>query len=257
VSATASLADLEQSFGRVSWRDTAFEVLKRRWPAGHDLLVDMQSDSQMDGFADTSSFSALMESLMTVCHEETHGWDYGHADWGTSFSYFLRKDLEPRIVLDNGFPRSEIRSMLENDSVSLYAFYLEGQQGSYGFLELLDEMNAYINGLGGLAWVGEYEKGGISAKDGAVAFLYFLELYLRKARTDHAGFYAALSQSAELKALVETQWLRTHFFLQQADRFTTLGIEDARIRQLLYEPANQKELEDLVGKKLGASPCLP
>ena len=62
---------------------------------------------------------------------------------------------------------------------------------------------------------------------------------------------------SEVVDLVRTQWLRTHFFLQFADESPKLGIYDDEIRELVYDPDNQGEIEDFIGQELDASHCLP
>ena len=133
---------------------------------------------------------------------------------------------------------------------------MTGTQGTYGWYELLDEANCYINGMAALAVVGEYEPWGISARDGAVAFLYYLELYLARARTVYPALYAQLKAEPEYVELVKTQWLRTHFFLGYADRFPGLGISDDEIEPYLYAPANEREIELFIGAEVAASSCL-
>jgi hypothetical protein len=253
----ADISDLEQGFNGGNWADTYFGVLGRRWPAGRDLLVDEQDDPYFGAFSDTSSFAGLMDSVMTEVHEGTHGWDYGNATV-SDFSYFLRGDLQYFPPKVHGFDRSEIYGMIENGSTDLYKnLYLTGTQGTYGFYELLDEGNCYINGMGGIAVVGEYIPWGISGRDGAVAFMYYLELYLRRARTQDPDLYADLKGEAEYVDLVRTQWLRMHFLLQYADLHPHIGIEDDAIRELMYAPANQAEIEMFIDHELDASNCLP
>jgi hypothetical protein len=253
----ADNSDLRTASTGANWKDTAFGIYMRRWPAGHDLLVAMSSDPYEDQFADTSSFAALMESLMTVCHEETHGWDYAHAT-ADHFAYWLRTDLTFMPPTIEGFPRSEILPMVEGTATANYdTTYLTGEQGTYGFVEVLDELDAYIDGMAGLTVVGEYETNGISARDGAVALLYYLELYLKRARTTYPMLYAQLQAEPQYVQLVKTQWLRTHFFLTYADTNPMLGIDDAAIRTNLYEPANQHEIEMFIGHPVAASNCLP
>jgi len=256
--ATADVSDLEQSFNGGNWAEVMIGVLDRRYPAGADLLVEMEDDPYFGAFTDTSSFAGLMDSVMTEVHEGTHGWDYGHALGQPYFGYWLRADLvyEPQKI--DGFPRSEIYSMLVDDSTSLYAdTYLTGEQGTYGFYELLDEMNCYINGMGAIAAVGEHIPWGVSGRDGAVAFLYYLELYLRRARTAYPDLYAELQAEGEYVELVQTQWLRTHFLLEKADAFPELGIYDQEIRAHLHAPENQAEIEMFIGRPVEASNCLP
>ncbi len=255
--ATANVADLEGAFNGANWADTMIEVLLRRYPAGGDLLVEMQDDPWFGAFTDTSSFGGLMDSVMTEVHEGTHGWDWNHALGQPYFGYWLRSDLifEPPKI--DGFPRSEILGMVEGDSTSLYdGTYLTGTQGTYGWYELHDELNSYINGMGGVAAVGEHIPWGMSGRDGAVAFLYYLELYLRRARTNYPDLYAQL-QASEYVELTQTQWLRTHFLLDFADAHPHIGIHDQEIRALLYAPQNQAEIEMFIGRAVDASNCLP
>jgi len=259
VDTSASLADLEAAYNGANYMATMLETLGRRWPAGHDLFVAMEGDPYLGTFTDTSSFTTVMESLMTEVHEATHGWDYANASWGTTFAYYLRADLAFYTPWEDGFPRSEIRSMLVDDSTSIYESYLTGTQGTYGFVELLDELNCYINGMAGIAVVGEYEEAsgyGISAIDGAVAFTYYLELYLKRARTVYPDLYTRISTDPQFVDLVRTQWLRLHFFLTIADRFSSLGIYDGAIRTHMYNSENMQEISLFIGQEVSASNCL-
>lgn len=195
---------------------------------------------------------------MTIVHEETHGWDYEHASGGDTFAYFLASDLQIQTPWVQGFERSELYGLLEDDSTSLYSdTYLTGEQGTYGFTELLDEMNCYINGLAAIAVVGEYEEWGISARDGALAFLYYLELYLGRARAQYPDLYAELQGEPAFLQLVETQWLRTHFFLELSASRDSLGIADDEIAPHVYADENRQEIELFLGKPVAASSCLP
>ncbi|MCX4246792.1 hypothetical protein [Paraliomyxa miuraensis] len=255
---TADIGDLVASFNGQNWVEVMIGVLERRYPAAADLLIEQQDDPWFGAFTDTSSFGALMDSVMTEVHEGTHGWDYDHALGQPYFGYWLRADLvfEPPKI--DGFARSELYSMLPDDATALYAdTYLTGTQGTYGWYELLDELNAYINGMGAIAAVGEHIPWGVSGRDGAVAFLYYVELYLRRARTTYPELYAQLKAEPEYVDLVRTQWLRTHFLLEHADAHPDLGIHDQEIRAHLYAPDNQAEIEMFIGRAVQASSCLP
>jgi hypothetical protein len=254
----APLDDLENGYAPGQWAETMFEVLGRRWPAGRDLLVDEQDDPYFGAFTDTSSFVSLMDSLMTEAHEGTHGWDYGHAGVD-DFAYFLRGDLQffpPKI---HGFDRSQIYGLVEPGPTDLYRdLYLVGQQGTYGFYEVLDEMNCYINGMGAIGVVGEYIPYGISGRDGAVAFMYYLELYLKLARTQYPDVYQQIKDDVDYVEMIKIQWLRMHFLLiYAADLHPEIGLYDDEIEPLLYADENQSEIEMLIGHELEASNCLP
>lgn len=254
----ADLGDIEAGYSPQNWADTMFEVLARRWPAGRDLLVDEQDDPYFGAFSDTSSFGSLMDSLMTEAHEGTHGWDYGHATVN-EFSYFLRGDLQffpPKL---HGFDRSEIYGMVQSGGYDIYRdLYLSGDQGTYGFYELLDEMNCYINGMAAIGVVGEYVPYGVSGRDGAVAFMYYLELYLKRARTEYPDVYAQIQGDPDYVEMIKIQWLRLHFMMiYAADLHPSLGIYDDDYEALMYADENQSEIEMLIGHELEASNCLP
>jgi hypothetical protein len=254
----ADVSDLEQNYNAGAWAQTMSDVLDRRWPAGAALVADLQSEPYFGSFTDTSSFGGLMDGFMTEIHEGTHGWDYGHAGIDT-FAYFLRGDLQFDVAKIHGFDRSEIYGLLTDDSTSLYSdLYLTGTQGTYGIYELLDEMNCYINGMAAIGVVGEYIPYGISGRDGAVAFLYYLELYLKRARTTYPDLYEELKSDPEYVDLVRTQWLRTHFLLiYAADLHDHLGIADDAIEVSLYAPENQSEIEMFIDHAVDATNCLP
>jgi hypothetical protein len=254
------LSDLEANLRarRVRPFEALVEALRRRWPAGYDLLQAERNDPYTGSFVDGSSFGSTMESSMTEVHEATHGWDYRHSLFRVHFDYYLRGDLSHSLSFDvDGFARSNIRGMLDDDATSLYSgLYLSGEQGSRGLLELLDETNCYINGLGAIAAIGDHVPYGISGRDGAVAFLHYVQLYLRRARTSDPALYARIQADAALREHLKIQWLRTHFFLQHADTLPRIGIRDGDIRRWLYAPDNVEELERVVGRCLEASPCL-
>lgn len=254
----ADIGDLKQAYAGDA-EGTMIAVLQRRWTAGHDLLLELGDDPYFGSFTDASSFTGVMDGLMTEVHEGTHGWDWDHAFGQPYFGYWLRADLifEPPKI--DGFPRSEIYSMVEGSGTALYdGTYLTGTQGTYGFYELLDELNAYINGMGAIGVVGEEIPWGISGRDGALAFLYYLELYLGRARTTYPDLYAQMKAEPEYVELIKVQWLRTHFLLQEAaDLHPHLGIHDDEIAPYLYDAANQGEIEMFIDHALEASNCLP
>lgn len=251
----ASLAGPRQMMGG-DWRQAAREVMRIRWPAGSALLQD-GAEVDLESFGDGSGWSPLLESMMTVIHEGTHGWDYAHASWGRTFAYFIAPGRHVEITHVEGFPRAEIAADLPDDSTSLYAgTYLVGEQGSRGFPELMDEGNCYINGMAALAVAGdEYQGGGISGRDGAVAFLLYTQLYLRRARDVHRDTWDALRAEPEIRELVALQWQRSHFWLEVADRYPEIGISDGQIRRHLYTAENLGVLREFTGYELGRSAC--
>lgn len=255
---TVDLSDLESTFFNNDAFDVVLTALDRRYPGCAALLRAEASDPYTGSFTDGSSFSDAMASAMTECHEATHGWDYGHSLFYQHFDYWIRGDLQHSLGFNvDGFARSAIRFDIENNSTDLYAdLYLTGDQGTRGLLELLDETNCYINGLGAIAAIGDHVQFGISGRDGAVAFLYYVVLYLRRARTTDPQLYATIQADTALKEHIKTQWLRTHFYLAYADMEPHIGIEDGNIRALLYMSHNISEISMLLGRCVDQSNCL-
>ena len=257
VSPTASLSDLQSSYSPSGWESTVFELTDRRYPSGNMLLTLTQSDPWFGAFVDSGSWTGLMDSLMTMHHEQTHFYDYDNALFPVHFGYFIREEWQPQVDFYEGFPRSEILGMLTDSSTDLYSStYLVGTQGTYGFMELLDEHNCYISGLAAIGLVGEQIPFGISGRDGAVAFTYYLELYLQRARTVYPALYADICGDPEMRDLILVQWLRMHYFLQFSDAFPNLGINDTWIEGNMYDTSLQGEIEDCVGHTLQANNCL-
>ncbi len=195
---------------------------------------------------------------MTTVHEEVHGWDYAHSVNPTHFAYFMLADEKPEVPWVDGLPRSVISGELSDQSTSLYSgTYLTGTQGTYGFVELLDETNCYVLGLGAITVGADAMQGGISGRDGAFAFLYYIELYLKVLRQQEPALYQMLQDDAQVRGVIRDLWLRTHFFLENGGDAPSLGVSDEQIAANLYASENQGELEDFLGHQLDASSCLP
>lgn len=250
----AKLSDIEQSYSSGNWLQAALEATNRRYPSARCLFEMYQND--VGNFADTSDFGPLCESMMTMMHEETHGYDYEHALGNDHFSYYIRCDLAMETPWIDGFGRSEILPYVEGNSTNLYdGTYLTGQQGTYGWVEVLDEWNCYLNGMAAIGVVGDYVPAfGISGTDGALAFAYYAELYLRVARTIHPDVYNQIKGDTQFRDLLKLQWNRMHFFLEIAEKYPKLSIEADDIKQLVYAPENQGEIEKITGP-LKADAC--
>ena len=256
-SPTVSITDLVSSFSGGNWLDTSLQVTKRRYPTGNFILETEKGDPQLAGFKDSSSFDALMESLMTMCHEETHGYDYEHSSAG-KHAYVMRTDLVISVPIGSTFPRSEVLTYITDDSTSLYDdTYLKGSMGTYDFADMNDELNAYTNGLACLTAVQEHEKGGISARDGAVAHILYLQLYLKRARTAHASVYSTLKADGDWQKYVKYAWARVFFWDGKAKAFPALTIGADRIWTHVKEAANLDEIRQFTGREPADVACHP
>jgi hypothetical protein len=251
-----SLADLRAAYAPQAWKADVLESLKRRIVGGHALIQSEQDDSQLASFVDTSSFDGLMSSLMMVCNGETSIYDYAHAS-PTAFAYFLRADLTLQPAIVATFPRSEIAQYITDNATSAYDGALLGQQGSEDITAVADDLTAFTNGLGCIAAVTDQIGSGISARDGMAASVYYLELYLKRARLAHAPAYAALQASADWQKVVRYAWARAAFWRKVAASSPQLGVADAPIWAHVDDPANSSEVATFAGDTLSDIECHP
>jgi hypothetical protein len=251
-----SLADLAAAFSPQAWKSESLTTLQRRIPGGYTLLNAMQNDSQLPGFVDNSSWPNLMASLMTVCHEETHGYDYGNATT-SNFSFYMTPTLSVKPPQLTTFARSEILTYITDGATSNYdQTYLYGQQGSYDLIALADELNAYTNGLACIGAVSDQIDSGISARDGVAASLYYLELFLKRARTAHASVYAALKASPDWIKFVRYAWARGMFW-RRSITSPELQVAEAPIWAHVDDPTNSSEIVMFGGSALSDIECHP
>lgn len=253
---TVSLADLRAAYTTQAWKADLLEALKRRITGGHALIDQMQNDSQLASLADRSSFDALLSSLMMVCNGETSIYDFGRAS-PTAFTYFMTASvtLTPAIVAT--FPRSELQPYITDNATQAYDGALSGQEGSQDLTAVADDLTAFTNGLGCIAAVADQLGSGISARDGMAASLYYLELYLKRARTAHASTYATLKASADWQKVVRYAWARAAFWRKVAAPSAQLGVGDAPIWAHVDDAANSSEIAMFTGSTLSDIECHP
>jgi hypothetical protein len=253
---TVSLADLRAAYTTQAWKADVLESLKRRVTGGHALIDTMQNDSQLAGFADTSSFAALMSSLWMICNGETSIYDYGHAT-GTAFAYFERADLTLQPAIVQTFARSEIAQYITDNATAAYDGALSGQQGSQDLTAVADDLVGFTNGLSCIAAVADQVQNGISARDGVAASLYYLELYLKRARTAHAPTYATLKAASDWQKVVRYAWARAAFWRKVSAAMPQLAVADAPIWAHVDDPSNSSEIVMFTGSALSDIECHP
>ena len=147
---------------------------------------------------------------------------------------------------------------IKDDSTSLYdGTYLEGSMGTYDFADMNDELNAYTNGLACITAVADRIHGGISARDGAIAHILYLQLYLKRARLAHAATSAAIKADANWQKFVRVSWARVHFWDREAKAFPNLQIGVDRIWAHVNEADNLAEIKQFTGDEPSVVACHP
>jgi hypothetical protein len=85
----------------------------------------------------------------------------------------------------------------------------------------------------------------VSSRDGILTLMYYVELYLKLARTQHPDDYAEILADPAHVTLIRTVWQRAEFWLERSAPVASLGLRDAQIRMWTYDPANLMEIEML------------
>jgi len=270
----ASLAGLSFTGDIAAFVDTA---LARRYPFGLELVRGGRMNPALDDcsvtFGEPASSAAEVYSVMEVIvHECGHLHD-DNLSSGNRSVYDLHADL--RFQCERGdstsrggdtFARSRIVTDPFQDArrpcavsgargCDSYApIYLDGnpddatfEGGDQGFSLLMEEAVQYVNSIA-TAWAFADQKPRnrtISARDGILTFLWYIERYLRMARTDFPGAYARITGDDCWRELTLSVWTRAQRYLELTDSEATLGIEDEVIEQLVNEPELLEEIERL------------
>ena len=245
---SASLADLAAAYTDTpaGLRAAAHAIAERRYPIGV-AFIDVQSDMQLQGwFRSRANFAGVLNGFEVAVHEGGHVWDITMA--GATWPYRLRDDLVIRPRRLTNFNRSEILTLhAAPDSDSYDEVYLRGQSGAQGFNTLLDEYVQYTHSLAARFCTRDSLPPGqrISARDGILTLMYYVELYLKLARTQHPDDYAEIIGDPGHVELIRTVWQRAELWLSRSAPYPQLGLRDAQIRAWTYAPENLMEIEML------------
>ncbi len=241
------------------------EVLNRRYHNGWYVLDQMKTDPWLTGsfpqYFSLGTWGGMMEAVDTACHEETHGFDFDAAlGKPNQHVLYMGSNLQLTVPKLGFFARNKILSYVQQGGsvTSNYdSTYLGGTQGSYDFIFLADELNAYIIGLACATTLGDQISGGHSYRDGAASHLFYLQAYLRVARTQYPSLYAQWKADPAWQKFVRYSWARGHFWTAVSMKYPGLGINDAPIWQRINDPTNLAEIQQFTGDDPQTVACKP
>ena len=242
----ADVADLAGAYPPATARATLDGLAQRRYPDGVAFIAaqdDKMLASWLQGAPQT--FGGLASRFDTAVHEGSHVWVAKHFDPRT-ISFPVRADLAVRVKRLTTFDRSEIMPLRASGGAddSYATTYLTGASGAQGFDTLLDEYDTYTHSLASRYCTRDLLEPNtrVSARDGILAMMYYVGLYLRLAREKHAADYAAILGDAGHRRLVLTVWSRAELWLRRSAPFDALGIADGELEQLAYSDEGLAEL---------------
>lgn len=274
---SADIGDLVAAYDASMVDEFVLAVLTRRYGVGHSLVSGglAARDCVRMFLSDTSTAQAVVEGLTTVVHECGHILDNSRSS-GNRNAYVITDTLTLTCAQGDSTDRGGLtfaRSRIQGDEYAslrpacggtfrpgcdFYAdIYLDGDpddgrfdSGDQGFNMLFDEIVQYVNSLAtGLAFSGELGAGGrsVSERDGILNFLWYLERYLRMARTDFPTAYAHLlnGDGGCWRNAILTLWGRAWLYLEATSSMSQLGIDDDALMTLVTDADLLAEIQRL------------
>lgn len=223
--------------------EQAVRLLQKHDPDGYEVY----RKSTAEFFGVWLSCDSPTFGLSAAVHESVHG--LGGAR-GSRYRFYLPGGELRSVRFRRTFDRDVIgRYLTEGEKDQYYGTYLTGTSGAQDLRLLLDELNAYTHGLTtATRLVGEQGPGTTtSARDGLVTFLYYLELYLRHARTVEPRVWARLRQGEQWLRLIDDLWRNAERALLESAPHRSLGIADGPRLRKVYAAAQIGELQQLFG----------
>ena len=273
------IGDLISGYDPTELNAFVLGVLDRRYPVGAQLVRGGKSKTDcVAAFTTgrTESAHSVLMALSTVTHECGHMHDLRKLRGaGVGHVYQLSEEIAPSCRgggMQGPQPRTFARSSLMNDAYankrrqcasgeaqgcdSYARIYLTGRSGKQGLNMLVEELVQYVHGLAtASAFEGDrgaqYRNASSSERDGVLTFLWYLQRYLRLARTGHPKVHAKLLASDCWRKLLLDLWGRAWLYLDLTAKMPRLGIDDLEIAALVRRP----ELLAEIGRLREAEGC--
>lgn len=272
---TASIDDLVAAYDPARVVDLIDGALARRYPVGAAIFRGGASQTRLGDcvelFLDERATAAdVLPQIDTLVHECGHFYDLGEGGFSDA-AYVITPEVRFSCssgdTTDRGgstFARSRLNGDAQADrrqpcggsfgtACDFYAdTYLDGdpddgsfQSGDQGFDSLLEETVQYVNSLATSYAFHDAIDGRVSARDGILTFLWYVERYLALARTDYPDAYALLSTDACWREAILTVWGRAWMMLGLTEDLSQLGLADVALEELVTQTVMLEEIDRL------------
>lgn len=236
---------LEKAYAPGALRPAAEGLARLRYPTGLPFLTAQDDKVLKTWFLHApDTFSGVASRFDAAVHEGAHVWGAKRFD-GVSQTYPVRDDLPIKAKLQKNFHWKEILGQHVDRPSDTYArIYLDGPSGAQGFNVLLDEYVAYAHSLASRYCTRDLlpEGARVSARDGILTMMYYLETYLAIGRTSHPADYAAILADPGTRKVILTVWDRAEFWLRKSAALPALGIQAETIEGWVYEKDRLAEI---------------
>lgn len=233
----ASIDAVQKAHAPGGIRPAAEGLARVRYPTGLPFLA--AQDDKMLGtwfLHAPDTFEGVASRFEAAVHEGAHVWGAKRFD-GATQTYPVRADLSIKTKRLTNFHWKEILDKHVDRAADTYAkIYLEGAAGAQGFHVLLDEYNAYTHSLAARYCTRDLVPAGsrVSARDGILTMMYYLETYLAIGRASHPADYAAILADPGHRKVILTVWDRAEHFLRKSADLPALGVKSETIEGWVY-----------------------
>lgn len=260
------IGDLVASYSEANYLSFVDAVLERRYPVGGFLVDEGVRLGQRFGncvelfTSRRGQASTLMRELSTAVHECGHIADLSLGGFSENV-FIVTENL--RFECNRGDTTTRggdtfARSLLNGDDYAALLpddfykdVYLDGdpadsifESGDQGFNSVLEEALQYVNSLATDYYFRDQLGGfSISAKDGILTFLWYIQRYLRMARLDFPQAYDRLTTDSCWRESILTLWGRAWLYLEAARSTRQLGINADDLEELVSDPNLLDEIE--------------
>jgi len=262
----AEIGDLVAGYSAGNYLAFTDAVLARRYPFG-GFLVSETNASGAGGrgncitayTSNRQNARGLIAELSTVVHECGHIYDIDRGTFSTDF-YQLADGVSFTCNRGDTTTRGGdtfARSRMNGDEFSALLpddfyrdVYLDGDPddgafdgGDQGFNSVLEEATQYVNSLATDWALRDQLSFSVSARDGILTFLWYIERYLHQARREFPSAYQRLSGDPCWREAILTLWGRAWLYLDLTKGIRQLGIDDAAIEPLVLRPELLEEID--------------
>lgn len=244
-----ALGDMGSAFSS-TWRPRTVAALELRFPAAAWVVGELADPNHFDVWFQmgTSDWSQVVTSLSSAVHESVHMLGFQAFD-PRSHRYPVDVDTFLSFETPSTMDRSRILEELPGSlsDLSYNQTYLTGDSGAQGYALLLDEFNAYTwSLLTELAFADQRPSNmTVSARDGILAFMLYLETYLALAQSEEPSTYEAIVGSAEIRAVTIALWDRAACALTLSEGVAGIGQRDREIASFVFSPERLQLVEAL------------
>jgi hypothetical protein len=272
--ADAAIDDLVAAYSPDGAFDFVLDVLDRRYPVGAFLVEQGVAKGQQNCFdlflpqQLRGTAKGTLDRIEVLVHECGHLYDLAMGGF-VKAHYHIDEGVTRTCNGGNtqGSNKTVARSLINGDAYSAKRppcskgkgshgcdsygdVYLSGdptdgkfESGDQGFSLLHEETVQYVHSLATQLAMVDRVVGSTSARDGILTFLWYTMRYLRLTRLEYPDAYKVIASDACWREAVLLTWGRAWRMLDASANDARLGIDDAKIMELVLVPELLAEID--------------